>query len=144
MEAMPFLYFEIPMEYQPPRYEMDLPISKDYTGRSYTIVSVKNMGNSTAANVEYDWNCDGFIRKGLFPARAMMKSDSDRIQLFLQHESSERRTTKGSLNMFYNDMLGNRYEQVIQFGISNNKITRIKVGFPEYKGRAISEQVEEK
>lgn len=144
LEAMPFLYFEIPMEYQPPRFEMDLPISKDITGRTYTIVFVKNMGNSTAANIEYDWSCDGFIRKGLFPSRAMMKSDSDYIQLFLQHEPSERRTTKGSLGLFYNDMLGNRYRQVIQLGISNNKVTGIKVDFPEYKGRAITEQVEEK
>lgn len=134
LEYMPFLQLEMPIEHQPPLFELDVPIDSITDWRGYKIVRIKNLGNGTATNLVYEWECEDIKEVDTFPICAIMKGDSYYFQLFTFGDSNRLKTTKGTLSLGFDDLLGMSYEQKMTLIIENNVLSTIEVGFPRYRG----------
>ena len=137
LETMPFLQLEIPTENETPLFEVELDLcGEEPTDTLYKIVRLKNLGNGSAANINYTWKC-ALLSAPLYgypPVNAIMHGDSYYFQLTLNTDETIETGTTGILIWQYDDLLGNSYEQKVCLIFDEGDLVRCENDIPNYVG----------
>ena len=137
LETMPFLQLEIPIENNPPLFEIELDLCEgDTTDTLYKIVKLKNLGNGAATNIIYTWKRNHTCNQvcDYPPINAIMHGDSYYFQLTFYIDGTVETGTSGTLIWQYDDLLGNSYEQRVSLVFDEGDLVRCENDTPIYLG----------
>ena len=149
LECMPFLQLEL---CTPERasFGSTFPLYKnDALNESFEIVKLRNLGNGTAINLIYTWECKDVNKTetDCMPICAIQKGDTYYWQMNFETDADLRDYFHGKLCFEYNDLLGYTYEQKVDitFIYEDEELClhHIDVGNPEYKGIVVYSLAEE-
>ena len=140
LECMPFLQIELCAP-ETASFVSDIPL---YTEAPETetmeIVKLRNLGNGTAINLIYSWECKAVNKSEIdcMPICAIQKEDSYFWQINFQIDDTLPVTFKGDLCLIYNDLLGNTYEQsaILSFALEDGELSieKCEMDVPAFKG----------
>lgn len=137
LENMPFLQLEIPIEQVYPNFVIELDMyNEEPTTYIYKIVRLKNLGNGSASNIIYTWDCKG-VSKSVCdypPINAIMSGDSYNFQITVNADEDSTTGTSGKLIWQYDDLLGNSYEQGVTLMFEDGDLTGCENDSPKYIG----------
>lgn len=143
LATMPFLYFEQTKD-SGACEELVVPISKGSLtfNRFSSLLSLKNVGNGTAANIVYTWRCNEKEIKetDCFPLNAVSVNSSHLLRFFYIESTEDQyfHPLKAILELQYDDLLGHTYEQKFIFSLAvvenNDILQKCEVDIPNYIG----------
>lgn len=136
ISAMPFLQLEVGSNNEGTDFDMEL--NQESESRVVKVdakIRIKNVGNGTATNIIYSWRFNDLTESeyGFPPINAVMRGDSylAGIRIYLHENCIER---NASLQLQYEDLLGNTYEQNVCVVFDGFKIERIENNTPILQG----------
>ena len=116
LECMPFLQMEISYDYHRPDFDMALPFCNENSEYSISkIVKLKNIGNGTATNIVYSWECKATksISTDYPPINAIMEGDTYYVLICCDTNETLSSETRATLTLQYKDLLGYSYEPLL-------------------------------
>lgn len=137
LECLPFLQMELPTESIRPLFEIEASLCKQRKKDTiYRIVRLKNIGNGTATNITYCWNCreKGISEADFPPINAIMHGDSYYLQLACNADEDAESGIKAVLVFEFNDLLGNNYSQSINLYFEELDLIRCENDTPHLFG----------
>ena len=112
----------------PPSIECNSEISRSPIESPKVII--KNVGNGSATNINYDFLYDDSNKEtGIFPINAIMKGDQYCFLCVVPKEIS-----KATWTLYYNDYIGNEYNQRINLEFMNNELISCENDMPRLVG----------
>lgn len=143
LECMPFLQIErcIP---ESASFETTFPLyDKESSNESFEIVKIRNLGNGTAINLIYTWECKDVNKTETecMPICAIQKGDTYYWQMNFETDSFLHNNFHGKLCFEFNDLLGNTYEQRVDITFIYEDeelfIHHFDVGNPIFEGTVL-------
>lgn len=116
LSSFPFLQLELSGKKDcPVEYTFELPIDKEPPLDMFSEIGLlRNIGNGTAMNVIYSWECQGVESDGAdcLSVNAIRYGESYKVEL-LTNKCKGDKEAKGKLTFEYQDLIGNEYEQAM-------------------------------
>lgn len=137
LECMPFLQMEISHDNHRSDFEMELPFCNENSEYNISkIVKLKNIGNGTATNIVYGWECKATntTANDYPPINAIMKGDAYYVLVCCDANDTIPLETSALLTLQYNDLLGNTYEQKVIMHFNADTLLWCENDIPEYLG----------
>ena len=137
LECMPFLQMEISHDRHRSDFEMELPLCNENSEYNISkIVKLKNIGNGTATNIVYGWECKATntTANDYPPINAIMKGDAYYVLIWCDANDTIPLETSALLTLQYNDLLGNTYEQKVFMHFNADTLLWCENDIPEYIG----------
>ena len=135
LEHMPFLMLEVAndmMEHSVYEIELETDSKCDLLDRR--TVSLKNIGNGTAANIVYTWKHKSVVDSEPLPISSVMKGDTYWFLISVLYSEDVEETTSGVMIIQFDDIMSKSYEQKYYVTIESGVIVDIQTDFPRYCG----------
>lgn len=136
LEYMPFFQLNVATS-ESPRAEILLDHSEGVTEYIYQVVALKNVGNSTATTIIYDWTFQEKTQSDVFPINAIMRGDTYYFQLTIGSNTQKNDIMNdciGLLLLQFNDILGHTYTQKMFVHFDGQQIKSIENDDPVCQG----------
>lgn len=130
LQIMPYLQFEW-HDGSVNKYLRLVLVSGDLDGGQYVVkLTVKNAGLGTANNITFVWNWfNGKCERDDFPIKALKSGEAEHLEIIFALPQAQYEQTKASMMLNYEDLLGCRYSQIVEFTF---EYTQRGLRFQEY------------
>lgn len=113
LQCMPFLQMDVSIG-KPAQFVTEVSLCTDETDTTlYKTFRIRNLGNGTAVNTVYEWSCKSLNiwECDAAPFNAIMAGDEYYWQFTIYALEAEYVSAKVTLDLEYQDLLGNTYNQ---------------------------------